>query len=120
MHCTSRRILNGKKDVLKFKDGEECPVCLEENVRCVQNINCDHYICIECFKKCHHWIVEDDNQPPFPYSQEVEEEYDEDPEKFEDDPIIRTWQDCMTTYYDEIDTANRVNSNLRLCPVCRL
>jgi hypothetical protein len=118
--CTFRCLVNKKKRILKFEDGHDCPVCLEENVRCVQNINCDHYICITCFKKCHHWDVPDDNQPPFPYSREIEDEYDEDPEKFRDDPIINVWQDCMATYFDEIDEKNDSRSNLRLCPVCRL
>lgn len=116
--CTFRRLAHNKKQILKFKDGHDCPVCLEENVRCVQNINCDHYICIECFKNCHKLANENDNQPPFPTSID-EEDYDNNPDKYDDNPIIQAWRDCCETHCNEIDKINYERKNLRVCPICR-
>ena len=115
--CTFRSLVHKKKRLLKFYDSQDCPICLDENVRCVQNINCDHYICIECFKNCHKLAVED-NPPPFPSSIN-EEDYDNDPNKYDDNQIIQTWKDSCKTYYNEIDKINYERKNLRLCPLCR-
>lgn len=37
---------------LTFKEIEECPICLENDTEGVKYLNCDHYICISCFRKC--------------------------------------------------------------------
>jgi|APCry1669192806_1035432.scaffolds.fasta_scaffold71543_2 hypothetical protein len=36
----------------KYKDDIECPICLEVKQHGIAN-NCEHYICIDCFNKCH-------------------------------------------------------------------
>jgi len=52
---------------LKIKQyGEECPVCMYEKV-CVKLLNCDHYICVDCFKRFHYGPDKKD-KPRFPYS----------------------------------------------------
>ena len=119
IHCVQRRIFGHKKDILTFKDDIECPVCLECK-RGVTNINCDHYVCIDCFIEMHHYFIQDENHPPFPYDEATEEDYDENPEKYENDPIIKTWLDCCEVYCNEIDKKNDERRNLRLCPLCRL
>ena len=101
IHCSFRRIVNSKKDILTFKDNIECPVCLETK-KGVTNINCDHYVCIDCFHEMHRYI-EDGEGPPFPYDETIEEDYDNNPDKYENDPIINTWLDCYETHYNEID-----------------
>ena len=117
MHCASRRILNSKKDILTFSDNIECPVCLECK-RGVTNINCDHYVCVDCFQEMHYYF-EFDNQPPFPYNKTIEEDYDNNPEKYENNPVIQNWIELCNTYNDEIDKKNDDRRNLRLCPLCR-
>ena len=114
-NCTSRRIFD-KKDKLTFKNDIECPICLEVK-RGVTNINCEHYICIDCFKTCH-WIPEEEI-PPFPFDREKEEDYDENPEKYENDPAIKTWLDCSETCYREWCEKVVERQNLYLCPICR-
>lgn len=52
----SNKLLNINKTgkgVLKIFDNLECPVCLEVT-KCISQPNCDHYACIECFKKCYY------------------------------------------------------------------
>jgi hypothetical protein len=117
-NCTWRSLDNKNKRLLKFDDGQDCPICLDENVRCVKNINCDHYRCIGCFKTCHE-LANEDNPPPFPSSVCDEEDYDNDPEKYDDNPIIQVWRDCCAVYYSEIDKINYERKNLRVCPLCR-
>ena len=117
-NCTFRRIVNKKKDILTFKDDIECPVCLECK-REVTNINCDHYICVDCFREMHRYI-EDGEGPPFPGDETTEEDYNNNPEKYENVPSFKKWLDCCETYYDEIDKKNDERQNLRLCPLCRL
>ncbi len=117
-NCAFRRIVQSKKDILTFKVNVECPVCLECK-RGVTNINCDHYVCIECFKELHKY-ESGDNPPPFPYDEMTEEDYDENPEKYENDTIINVWLDCCKVYYDEIDVKYYERNNLRICPLCRL
>ena len=104
-NCAFRRIVLHKKDILTFTDDIECPLCLECK-RGVTNINCDHYVCIECFRELHKFESADD-PPPFPYDVMIEEDYDENPEKYENDTIINTWLDCCKVYYNEIDKKGR-------------
>ena len=115
--CAFRRIVLKSKDVLVFADNIECPVCFDVK-RCVQNVRCSHFICIDCYKECHRELDLED-QPPFPYGSDTEEDYDADPTKYDEDPIIQTWQACMETFFDECQKFNQSRANLRLCPVCR-
>ena len=73
--CTTCNILFGK--ILTKIDSVECPLCLE----CKQGItypNCDHAICIDCFKRCFYGDKCLENEPTFPYP-DIEDEYYEDP-----------------------------------------
>jgi hypothetical protein len=66
-----------------------------------------------------HEFVKDDNGPPFPYNEEIESDYDENPEKYLNNPAIKTWLECQQVYFREVDEENAKRQNLRLCPVCR-
>lgn len=118
VNCTFRRIVRHKKDILTFADDIDCPVCLECK-RGVMNINCDHYVCIECFRELHK-VESEDDPPPFPCDAMIEEDYDENPEKYENDTIINTWLECCKVYYNEVDKKYHERLNLRVCPICRL
>ena len=66
--CTNCDMLIGR--VLEISDKVECPICLE-NKRSISQPNCDHTLCIECFKRCLYgdW----GGKPAFPYP-DIEEE----------------------------------------------
>jgi hypothetical protein len=38
-NCTFRDLVNKKKRLLKFEDGHDCPVCLEDNITHITNNN---------------------------------------------------------------------------------
>ena len=42
------------KGILEISDNLECPICLEENKRGISQPNCEHTLCIDCFKRCHY------------------------------------------------------------------
>jgi len=41
------------KGILEISDNLECPICLE-NKRGISQPNCEHTLCIDCFKRCHY------------------------------------------------------------------
>ena len=65
-HCDYRT------GILEFKNDIDCCICLE-NKRGVKFPNCNHYICIDDFKRCIYG-EERQNELPFPYP-ELEDDY---------------------------------------------
>ena len=65
---------------------EECLICLE-NKRSITQPNCEHTLCIECFKRCHYGDDDTENEPIFPYPKNIDDEYnlDEHNPKWETD-----------------------------------
>lgn len=41
------------KGILEISDNLECPICLDKK-RGISQPNCDHTLCINCFKRCHY------------------------------------------------------------------
>lgn len=111
---------NGK-GILERKDNIECPICLECK-RGTTQPQCNHFICIDCFKRCHYQWKDCSGQPPFPYPADIEDEYDEDrnnPKWESDYPLIgnyhrdfERWDKLHNEKYDR-------ESYLRMCPLCR-
>jgi len=104
---------------LVFKDDVECPICFETKKGITQP-NCEHAICIECFRDCYYGKYD---EPDFPYSKDIEEEYDEyddlynAPKSFLDKyPLIREYEEECNRRYDRQDEMISVNSR---CPLCR-
>jgi len=114
--CLNCRLcFNGK---LTFYDSVECPVCLE-NKPGVKQINCDHKICIDCFKRCQYG--QSTPQPPFPYSEEIEDEYEEnhhDP-RWVNDPLIKKYNEAWAEYEAMRNINDAKEKSLRLCGICR-
>jgi len=54
---------------LVFKNDVECPICFETKKGITQP-NCEHAICIECFRDCYYGKYD---EPDFPYSKDIEE-----------------------------------------------
>jgi len=96
--------------LLEFRDDIDCAICFETK-RGVSQPRCSHFFCIDCFKK---WVYGDE-EPQFPYSDDVEEEYnnDKDDPKWEKDyPLIKTY----LTNWEEWQTKTE---NHNQCPLCR-
>ena len=91
---------------------------------------CEHAICIQCFRDCYYGKYD---EPDFPYSKDIEEEYEEyggmreeygdyddlydAPKSFlEQYPLIREYEEECNRRYDRQDEMISVNSR---CPLCR-
>ena len=106
--------------ILKIKQNEECPICLEIT-ECVTQPRCEHVTCINCFKRCYYGIEGIENEPVFPYSDEDYEKYIENPNNDEwlDDQLIQEYEYEMSEYEDRLNDKYRKEEYLRCCPVCR-
>lgn len=104
---------------LVFKNEVECPVCFETN-RGITLPNCEHAICIQCFRDCYYGKYD---EPDFPYSKDIEEGYDEyggmdyAPKSFlEQYPLIYEYEEECNKRLDRQNEMTSVNSR---CPLCR-
>lgn len=104
---------------LTFYDSVECPVCLEEKPG-VKQVRCEHKICIDCFKRCNYG-GEYIPQPVFPYSEEIEDEYDNNPDndKWREYPLIKKYKEDWVLYELTKDETYRREKSLRICGICR-
>ena len=107
------------KGELSFVGDTECPVCLKVEPS-VTLPNCDHSMCIECFKRCH--FGDRSGEPEFPYSEAIDEEYEDDPENIKwktHFPLIEKWDRQWKKWDDNRQYKYDNENNLRLCPLCR-
>jgi hypothetical protein len=109
------------KGALVFKDNVECPVCLEDGKRGVSQPRCEHFACVDCFKRCYYGDTE--GEPPFPYP-EIKDEYmnsdeDEDARWKIEYPLIITWSFAYTKWNDMQNKKFEREKHLRVCPLCR-
>jgi hypothetical protein len=98
---------------------EECPICLEFK-RSISHPNCEHTLCIECFKRCYYGDDNTENEPKFPYP-DIEDEYyeDQDNPKWETDyTLIKIYNEEWNKWDDE-KTQKYNEEYLRTCPLCR-
>jgi hypothetical protein len=102
---------------LVFTDNIDCPICFEVKMG-VKQINCDHKICIDCFKRCHygiHYIP----QPVFPYSREIEDEWFNGDPRWVNDALIKKYEKECELYELTIDETYEKEASLRICSICR-
>lgn len=106
---------NGK---LTFYDSVDCPICLE-NKPGVKQVNCEHTVCIDCFKRCR--FGQTIPEPPFPYSEEIEDEYEEnhDDPRWVNDPLIKKYNDDFKKYEELCEANYAREESLRVCGICR-
>lgn len=112
----------------------ECPICID-TVLCIKQRNCDHHICLTCWKRCDYEIHFDSslhrchcgdpdevNEPEFPYSAETEDAYydrEMNDHTWSEDELIIAYNNAWNEW-DEARGRKRDNEeNLRLCPICR-
>jgi len=106
------------KGTLQFYDNLECPICLE-NTRCVSQPNCNHSVCINCFKRCYYGK----EYPLFPYP-ELEDKYYDDVvnniyinnSKWD---AYRNKIDEYELLYKNIEYYNQFENTINKCPLCR-
>jgi hypothetical protein len=64
----------------------------------------------------------DSPEPKFPYSEDVQNEYDEDQDNAEflaRYPLIEKWDKDWNKWEQEKDAKYEREQNLRICPICR-
>lgn len=59
------------RKTLTILEKVNCPLCLEKQVQGVQRLDCEHYLCISCFKKAHFGSFVEP-RPTFPYPNQIE------------------------------------------------
>ena len=104
---------------LQFCDEVECPICLETK-RGLKQPNCEHKICVDCFRYSRYGIFE---EPEFPYSKEVEEKCEEygdidsyPPEFLNTYPLLIEYENEYGRRLDRQEEMSTINSR---CPLCR-
>ena len=113
-HCDYRT------GILEFKNDIDCCICLE-NKRGVKFPNCNHYICIDDFKRCIYG-EERQNELPFPYP-ELEDDYfmshGINREKYDTDPVIIKYNEDHNKWDDMYEEKQEKENYLNRCPLCR-
>ena len=106
--------------ILDLSDNVECPVCLEVK-RSISQPNCEHTLCIDCFKRCYYGDESREGEPHFPYP-DIEDEYYDDQEnpKWENDyPLIKIYNEEWNKWDDKRDQKRENEEYLAKCPLCR-
>jgi hypothetical protein len=115
--CTNCDMMFGHP--LEIRDNVECPICLETACG-LSYLNCEHKLCVNCFKRCYY--MSNGNEPEFPYSHDIREEFDEDPDNLKwkiEYPLIEEWNIECDVWYYENDLKYRNEEYLRHCSICR-
>jgi hypothetical protein len=105
---------------LEFLENIECEICSEMK-KGVKQPNCSHTTCVDCFKRFHKPPYWDDPQPEFPYSSDIESEYDENQNdrRWLNDPLIQKYKRDIDNWFNTREENERNESYLKKCPFCR-
>jgi hypothetical protein len=93
-------------------DGVKYPKCEKEK---------EHYLCLQCFDN--NWYAYNNiPEPQYPYSEEIYEEYYQDPEdeKWKNYPLMDVYYQQMTLWHKLKNEILDKYEPLRKCPVCHL
>jgi hypothetical protein len=99
--CVNCDIIWGDRNLVFLSVTEDCPVCLEFKSEHIKFPNCEHSVCISCFKKLN-------------YSYDSKEEEEEEGEEGEEEE-----EDNFTDNEDEDFIDNEETIVNRNCVVCR-
>jgi hypothetical protein len=105
------------KGILELKNDEFCCICLD-TTRCVKFTQCDHYICINDFKRCFYGEPRVD-PPLFPYP-ELRNDYNLNKTRYKNDPVIIKYHKDYQTWENHYDTKFSSEEHIRRCPLCRV
>jgi hypothetical protein len=97
---------------LTFKDHKTCSVCSKTNQLCVNYKHCEHFGCFPCFTYSFYGLAgyefdqDAQNEPKFPYSSEIEEEYYDDTEnpKWKNDKLIVAYLKAWSEWDERTET----------------
>jgi len=109
---------NGQHEI---SDNVDCPICFEKK-RGLKYPNCNHKICVDCYKRCYYGDNNRENEPKFPYPSDIEDEYDSDQYnvKWETEyPLIKKWNDEWNEWDDNRQYKYHDENYLRICSLCR-
>ncbi len=115
--CTNCDMLFG---LLRFSDDVECGICLE-STRGVSHPNCDHKLCIQCFKRSYYGDKCMETEPKFPYP-DIEHAYFDDQENPQwniDYPLIKAFNEAWNQWDDDRQDKYENEEYLRKCHICR-
>ena len=108
------------RENLEFINNIECPICLDIK-KGVKQLQCNHCICIKCFKRCYYGDETREGEPIFPYP-DIEDEYydDTDNPKWDNDyPLLKKYNKHWNRWDGEISKKYNNEQHLRKCPLCR-
>ena len=108
------------KGILEISDNVECPICYKVE-RSISQPNCEHTVCIKCFKRCYYGDDDTENEPKFPYP-DIEDEYydnEENPKWDNDYPLIKKYNEDWNKWDDEKNQKYENAEYLQKCPLCR-
>jgi hypothetical protein len=106
---------------LQIGDEKECPICFETR-QSVKQLNCNHTICVDCFKRCHLPPYWNEPQPDFPYPSDIEDEYElheDGNSRWRSDPAIQKYEENSKKWYNDREERERNEQYLKKCPLCR-
>jgi hypothetical protein len=109
----------GGKGILNKFNIIKCPICLEYK-NGVSQPRCEHYLCIDCMKRCYYG--EKIKEPIFPYSNEIKIQHELDPLNNKWDieyPLIKVYLKENTKFCDERFKKYKKEIYLRKCHLCR-
>jgi hypothetical protein len=115
--CFSCDIAFGKP--LTFLHKADCQICSSQKVDAIKRLNCDHALCLTCFKKAHYG--EPPVKPVFPYEKKIELEYLEnewDP-RWNNDPLIKKYQADYSAWVEKLHANFKECDPMRTCAVCK-
>jgi hypothetical protein len=109
----------GGKGILTKFDRIKCPICLEYK-KGFSHPRCEHYLCIDCIRRCYYG--EKNNEPIFPYPDEIKINYELDPYNNKWDinyPLIKEYIKEHNEWYDKKIIKYKKEKYLRKCHLCR-
>jgi hypothetical protein len=108
---------NGK---LRAIDNVDCPICWDKT-RCVTQPRCDHYTCVDCFRRCYYGEDDSENEPEFPYSEIYKYAYYNDYNNplWKEDESVKKWLIDWNNWNDVRIAKRESEGYLQMCPVCR-
>ena len=108
------------KGILEISDNVECPICYDVG-RSISYPNCEHTVCIKCFKRCYYGDDHAENEPKFPYPDIKDEYYDneENPKWDNDYPLIKKYNEDWNKWDNEKNQKYENAEYLQKCSLCR-
>jgi hypothetical protein len=118
---SSKNGMDGEMGVLNVIKNLDCMICFETKTG-ISLPNCDHYVCIDCFKRCYYG--DDSGEPQFPFPDIQEEFYKDNHETpnskwLEYYTLIIEYEKEWEMWHDKkLENCAREDF-LRKCPLCR-